>query len=173
MKKHSGFTLIELMVTLAVAAILITVAVPSLRTIIQNNRITTQTNELVTAFNLARSEAIKRATLISVCASSTGVSCAGNWEQGWIVFTDPGNDGAVTAGTDEILRVWDALTGGTTITAATNGGAAISDFRYDRLGAASLTGAFVFNIPDCTGNQKRTVQVANSGRVSTSRSACP
>ena len=173
MNRQSGFTLPELMVTVVVVAILITVAVPGFRTMVQNNRITTQVNELVTSLNLARSEAIKRSTVVTVCASSSGANCVGNWDQGWIIFTDSDNNGVVTGGTDEILRVSPELAGGTAVVASAGGGGALSDIRYDRLGAANPAGSFAFTIPDCTGNQRRTVTVANSGRISAARSACP
>lgn len=173
MKMQRGFTLVELMITLAVAAILLTVAVPGFRDIIQNNRVTTQTNELVTALQLARSEGIKRGMTVSLCSSTNGAGCGGGWQQGWIVFTDANANGAVDAGTDQVLRVWEALSGGTNVVAAAAGGGALTNLRYDRLGAANLAGTFQLTIPDCTGNQNRTVAVAASGRVSTTRNNCP
>jgi type IV fimbrial biogenesis protein FimT len=91
MKSQSGFTLIELMITLTVAGILMMVAVPSYREFIQSNRMTTQVNLLVATLKAARSEAIKRRKTVTVCKSSDQVSCAssGGWEQGWItVATD-------------------------------------------------------------------------------------
>jgi len=90
MKKQRGFTLVELMMTLVIASIVMTLAVPSMRDLIQNNRITGQVNEMVTAFNLARMEAIRRGSPVSVCASTDQASCSGanNWATGWIVFTD-------------------------------------------------------------------------------------
>ena len=63
----SGFTLIELMVAIAVAAILITLATPSFRLLIQNNRISGAANDFVSVFNLARAEAIKRGAVVFVC----------------------------------------------------------------------------------------------------------
>lgn len=79
-----GFTLIELVITVSIAAIVLAAAIPSFREIIQNNRITAQANELVTAFNLARSEAIKRGVRARACASTNGTGCAmgGGWQQG-------------------------------------------------------------------------------------------
>src|SRR5688572_16029390 len=88
-RRVSGFTLIELMVTIAVASVLLGIAVPSFNQLIVTNRLTAQANEVVSAINFARSEAIKRNTSISFCrtSSATATTCAasaGNW-QDWIV----------------------------------------------------------------------------------------
>ncbi len=93
----SGFTLIELLVTVAMMVIVLTLGVPSFKELIQNNRLTAATNELVTALNLARSEAIKRGRRVTVCKSADGSTCtnSGDWKQGWIVFTDLDGDGSL------------------------------------------------------------------------------
>jgi len=83
---RSGFTLIELMVTIAIAAILLAVAIPSFITTIASNRLTANANELVTALNLARSEAVKRGQEVVVRKTLT------NWEDGWQVFVDIDRD---------------------------------------------------------------------------------
>jgi type IV fimbrial biogenesis protein FimT len=93
----SGFSIVELMVTLSVAGILLAVAVPSFTQLAVNSRLTTQTNDVVAALNLARSEAIKRNTSVSFCraVSETTANCAaasGAWTN-WIVTT--GNGGNV------------------------------------------------------------------------------
>ena len=93
MKKHRGFTLIELMVTLAVAGILLAVGVPSFINVIVGNRLATQSNELVSAFHWARSEAVKRNQPIRLCraadAGATDCAGAGLWEH-WIVVNPAG-----------------------------------------------------------------------------------
>jgi len=81
MKKFSGFTIIELMFTLAVAAALLVVAVPAFMNIVQNNRVTAQANSFLTAVTLARSEAIKRRDTVNVVADSGTAS----WREGWEV----------------------------------------------------------------------------------------
>lgn len=119
MKKNHGFTLVELMITLAVLAILLSLAVPSFQLAIQNNRLTTQVNNLVTALSLARSEAIKRGTTVTVCKSNGGAACtaAGDWDQGWVVFTDPTTPGTIDNAAD-IIRVYEQATGVTVRTGA-------------------------------------------------------
>lgn len=80
-----GFTLVELLVTIAVAGILLAIAVPNFRTFLQDSRAISQANLLVQALNVARSEAIKRDVPIDVCPSANGTTCGGTWAQGWIV----------------------------------------------------------------------------------------
>lgn len=105
MKKHNGFTLIELMIVVALVAILAAVGVPSFREFIQNNRLATQANTFLTALKLARSEAVKRGVNVVVCASNDQTQCAGTWNNGWILFVDGNgdNDRATTPGTTETL----------------------------------------------------------------------
>ena len=86
--KMDGFSIIELMITLVVAAILLSIVAPSFRDIIQDNRLTTEINSLSASLNLTRSEAIKRGTPATLCKSNDSVSCMApaNWHDGWLVF---------------------------------------------------------------------------------------
>lgn len=170
-RKHTGFTLIELMVVLAIAAILLTLAVPSFRSTIQNNRIASQANDLVATLQLARGEAIKRGVRITVCVSTDQATCTGtNWAGGWIAFADVNANGGVDAG-DTLLKVGGALNGGSTLTSA--GFASATRIQYQPSGFSDSAGAFSLSIPGCTGNEVRAINVATTGRVGISRSACP
>ncbi len=108
MKKVTGFTLVELMVTLVVASILLMVGVPSFIETIRRNRTVSQANELVTALNLARSEAVKRGMQVTVLRTGA------EWEDGWQVFVDEDGDGVVDAG-DTVLQEYAALSEGYTL----------------------------------------------------------
>jgi len=98
MKWVKGFTLIELMITLAVIAIVSAIAAPSFAEIIADNKQVTRYNQLIASIALARSEAIKRGIRTSICQSSDGSSCtkqSKQWHLGWIVYTDSDGDNKV------------------------------------------------------------------------------
>ncbi|WP_293006591.1 Tfp pilus assembly protein FimT/FimU [Nitrosomonas sp.] len=116
-----GFTLIELLVTLSVVSILLSVAVPSFSTFLQNNLLTTQSNSFYSALALAKSEAVRRSSPVSLCPSTNGTSCTGGtiWSNGWLVFADTNNAGVVDAG-EEILQVGTTFSGGNTFSSGKN-----------------------------------------------------
>ncbi len=115
MRHYSGFSLVELLVTIAVLAIVVSLAAPTLRETILNNRLTTQINEVSGLVSMARSEASKlRSSVVTLCASEDSTSCSGNatWETGWIMFSDQDADRIFDAGDDQIIKVGAALSGG-------------------------------------------------------------
>lgn len=107
-----GFSLLELMVTISIAAVIMAVGIPSFKSSMDNQRMTAATNDLVMTMNLAKSEAIKRVAYVTVCKSSDGASCTAgsDWDDGWIVFANSTNANLnqVDIG-DEIIRVFPAL----------------------------------------------------------------
>jgi type IV fimbrial biogenesis protein FimT len=112
-KQNGGFTLFDVMIALAIGAIVTTVGIPSYRNVVSNQRMTNATNEFVMALNLAKSEAIKRVKYVTVCKSTDGATCGGDgstWNDGWIVFENAtgANLGVADAG-DEIIRAFPSL----------------------------------------------------------------
>lgn len=103
--KQSGATLLELIVVLAVSAILLGIGISGLTALSGSSRLVSATNELVSSLHLARSEAIKRNSRVVMCTSATGTSCAasGGWQQGWLVFHDPNNNAVLDANETVIL----------------------------------------------------------------------
>lgn len=107
---QSGLTLVELMVTIAVLVILLSIAVPSYQSTIASSQLTATTNDLLASLAQARMEALRQGKRITVCMSGSGTQCAtsSTWQQGWISFTDITRSGT-TANVD----------GGDTIQAST------------------------------------------------------
>ncbi|HEV7633266.1 MAG TPA: GspH/FimT family pseudopilin [Steroidobacteraceae bacterium] len=170
MKNRSqGMTLIELLTAMLVVAILMGLAVPSFREFTQNNRTIAATNELVTALNLARSEALRRATTTVVCASSNQQTCSGSttWTTGWIAFNDANSNGVVDA--NELLQAWSGVNGGL-VASATQDRAA-----YNAMGMAQLAGNITFRVgaPTCTGLHVGQTVISTIGSVRSTKVACP
>lgn len=116
-----GFTLVELLVTLAVGVILLAIAIPSYSVFVRANRLASVANDLVSAIHMTRSEAIKRGKRVTLCktgdATSAAPTCdaAASWQHGWLVFVDSGVRGVIDS-TDVLLRVHGPAPAGTTIT---------------------------------------------------------
>jgi type IV fimbrial biogenesis protein FimT len=110
----SGFTLIEAMVVISLTAILVAIGVPSFRTFTATRAVTAHVSELAGAIRLARAEAIKRGTNVTICRTADPnadppVCSNGDWATGWVVFVDRGTVGAFDAGTDLVIQVQNAL----------------------------------------------------------------
>ena len=185
--KALGFTLIELMVTLTVLGVLLSLAAPSFTAIVASNRIATETNELIGTLNLARAEAIRRAQPVTVRSSNSN-----DYAKGWSVFPDADADGSAASATDAAdglpLRVTNAFTGTTSIVRVTRS-AAPAPFTYsttsasDRMyvtftsrGAINTTASAFFRVcdPRQSSMKGRIVQVNAVGKVTldSSSAAC-
>lgn len=159
--RASGFTLIEMMITISVVAILLAVGLPSFRSIIQNSRSAALATDLTSAINLARAEAVRRSEAVSVCPSTNGTACGGTWNDGWIVRVNSGG---------EVLRVWEALEGGQ----ITQTPAANTALEFGALGQlTSGAGSFLASVNGCIGERARALAVNAAGRVSVNRDDCP
>jgi type IV fimbrial biogenesis protein FimT len=162
--KLNGFTLIELLVALTVGGILFAIAVPAFTSFVQNDRDTGQVNSLVSSFNYARSEAVKRASPngITVCPSPNGLNCGATpWTGGWIVtYVDPLN-----AANNVVFQAIPALSGANTVTPVVGPAGGITFFSS---GLASA--AFTIRVCDSRGAAfARQVEVLATGRVAASQ----
>lgn len=164
--RQQGVTLVELIVVIAIVAILTQIAVPSFVSLTQRMRLLAHASALSSVFSFARSEALKRGVPVSVCVSSNGSGCLTNgaWESGWIAYEDPAGTGAV--GT--ILKVQLTLASSDTIRASNS----TSTMTFSRDGFAIMTSATnlitfaIHTIPTNTA-ATRCVAVTNIGRLST------
>lgn len=171
--RHSGFTLIELMVTIAVAAIILAFAIPSFESFVNANRLTSAANEMVASMQVARMEALRNNHRAVVCFTgnpeAATPSCVTSGVKGWITFLDPDNSGTFTAN-DTLLRT-SALPTRVTASSSTTPASKVI-FRSDGLAhdgtGALLKGAFAFCI-DTTKpvTNARHVCIGSGSRVST------
>jgi type IV fimbrial biogenesis protein FimT len=175
-KRYQGFTLIELMVTLAVLAIVLGIAVPSFQKQIINNKSLTMGDEFAQALNFARSEAVKTKKRVSICASSDGATCTGNWSEGFIVFQDNAatdTETTVTLGT--VYKVWPKLSTAGTFSVKRHTDDA-SFIRYTPLGTLAPIDNKTINVSlkltGCTGKAARKISVNLSGFVSVQADDC-
>lgn len=159
-----GFTLVELMITVAIMVILAVVAVPSFSEAILSNKLASFSNSFVASATLARSEAIKRNATVKLCRSADGATCAtsGGWQQGWIVFNDIDGDGVVDAN-ETLIQRQQALSADYLLT----GDVYSIDFQSIGAGATSATLKLCRASPS-PGGQERTILVSVAGRVSVS-----
>lgn len=148
-----GFTLTELMITVAIAAILATIAVPAFNDAMLGSKLNTMANKFVSSSQLARSEAIKRNAIVTLCASTNGTSCGGNWSNGWIVL----------AGGAAIFNVGPLPNG-----FLLSGNATSINFQPSGVGstAANLT---VCRAAPSVGDQQRVIAISATGRPSVSK----
>jgi type IV fimbrial biogenesis protein FimT len=172
-----GFTLLELMITISVAGVLLTVGVPSFVDLVRNNRAATNVNELLTSFSIARSESIKRGWNVSVCRSSNGATCTGAWADGWIVFRDNAATDTAVPVVGEVLRTWPAMPGNAAVATFANGAATdIGWIRFAPRGGIRAAGAmpirYDIELAGCSGLQMRRVELNTVGRASVTREAC-
>lgn len=184
----SGFTLIELLVTISIAVILATVAIPSFQDFYRNNRLGTQSNDLIASLNLAKSEAIRRGVWVTICKSAAPTattptcSTSGDWNQGWIVFADikdgrngrPGTWGTIdtdadaTTIDDQVLSVVPALNA--TAVTATNFTNYISYLPngISRGNGGLPNGTFTL----CNSGKTRVITINTAGRARVSEGTC-
>ena len=139
-----GFSLIELLVVMAILAILLGVGIPNMQQYIVSTRLSSASNEFFTALNVARSEAVRRGTQVTLITS--GAANSRDWTTGWTMFVDADRDGALGA-SEEVIRSSAGVIAPMTIYGSTNFGTSVSFDSTGRL--TSGGGTFVI----CYGTQ--------------------
>lgn len=152
-----GFTLIELVIAISIAAILLAVAVPSYSGARLNSQLRAASIDLIGSINLARSEAIKGGAPVTLCASSNGETCGGAWNQGWIVLRGP-----------DVLHSVGAAPAGFQLTELS--GSATLLFQSTGVDATPASFTLCRSGPDA-GGQKRVVSMDATGRAFVTRTS--
>ena len=150
-----GFTLVELVVVMALLSILLTVGVASFARLMESSRLRTLTNDLIGDLHLTRSEAILRGARVVLCVASDENTCASSrgWHRGWLMFVDANNNGLREA-SEQVLRYRAPAPAGWIL----SGNSPVARYvSYDALGATRLTGG---------GFQAGTVTVCQAGSSS-------
>ncbi len=171
MNRQAGFTLIELILAIAIGAVLLAVGVPSFRAVMMDNRLVSKANELVTSVNMARSSAVQFQRNATVCASANYdapvPTCNGatDWSTGWIVWVDKDRDSATDA--NEIISVTGPLNNASTLTSTVAGG-----FTYDPRGFGTIAGDSLTLCDSRTAEMGRVILINAFGRTNVSRRGC-
>lgn len=163
MRRQNGFTIIELMVTLVVLAVLIGIAVPSFSGMIRDNRNLALRNELTGALQLARSEAVKRRTDVVICRSNADNDACTNgtdWSGGWLMRVQLNT----TPPSNAIARVWEGSN-----SVVITGPAASITFKPNGMANAST-----FNVKSssCSSPNQHVVKLSATGSLSTKQETC-
>lgn len=171
MKTPAGFTLIELLIVIVLGAILLTLGVPNFMTFIQQNRLTSEANDFVSACALARSEAIRRNVNVLVVAGDCtgGGGCPGTWTQGWTVAVDTNGIGQFQA-SDEAMAAHGPLQGGDTMVSA--GGFNTFVFYPTGLVNTADTLTSCSNTPGARG-RRITIEPTGQAVITNSNFTCP
>lgn len=163
-----GFTLVELMTTVAVVAIVAAIGYPSFQGVIRSNRAVTANNEVVGLLNLARSEALRSGQSGAICGSSNGAACDGSWGGGVLAWSDVNTNGALDGG-EPVLRYW--LGNPKLVVQGPSSGLVAFDGRGRRISAADQQ---ITVRPDQCGGQQlmRTLLINAAGQVRSRKDNC-
>ena len=174
--KSAGFTLIEALITISIAAILASIAIPSFSSMVETNRLNAAASDFLAGLIYTRSEAAKRSQTVSICTSSNGSTCSTSlkdYAKGWIIFTDCDEngdldttvttcdlDGDGTNDADRLLRVQEEIKN-ISIVANKTASKDFYSYKLSGRGTENLT----FKVGPDTATTKRNVTVALTGRA--------
>lgn len=174
-----GFTLIELAMTLAVLAVTVTLVSPSMQQLLAGNRLRTEASRLLDALSLARSEAVMRSTRVALCPLAAPgdpvADCSGRFADGWIVFSDADRDGKFDASSDELIRAFEPIPHGYSLTNLAGSAAIGGLVTYLPDGTSRRSLSLLFCPPSGQPVSPWSVVLNNTGRARLSRGEgqCP
>ncbi len=149
-RAQAGFTLYELLITVIIMGVILSFGVANLADFNRNGRMTATANDLHAAFHLARSEAARAKTNVTICASADPMGapdCDGTWDQGYIVFVDENGDITVDAPDDAVLRRHGPVEEGVALNFAN--GATYFSYAATGLGRGDVAGPAVSQVVMC------------------------
>jgi type IV fimbrial biogenesis protein FimT len=170
-KRESGFSVVELMIAVAVGAILLTGAGPTFSSVVHKNRISAATAQLYVSLYAARGEALKRRSAVRVCPSANSTSCRndGDWSDGWLIFEDANANNAPDAA--EIIQLVDGFDGDINMQVST---ALFGYVQFQPTGVAVGNGGNTGEFRLCHADSNafsRAVNISVSGRVNSVKRA--
>lgn len=171
---NQGFTLMELMIAIAVLGALLALGWPSFTEALSNNRLAAASNSMIAGVNLARSEAMRSNRAGGVCPSADGATCAADWSAGWLVWNDANADGAKAAD-EPAIRYFQ---GNPAQVALASAGAAVPSIVFDRRGrmtAPAANAVLTAHTVDCTtgaANKQRRLTITRAGQVRIQKESC-
>ncbi|GGA35652.1 GspH/FimT family pseudopilin [Dyella nitratireducens] len=192
-----GFTIVELMVVIAIIAVVLALAIPSYKSVTTQGRMAGEINDLATSIELARSAAIKQGLTVTICPSAnptatpstTTPACANSteWNTGWIVFIDTANNQTFTTSGDTLLRIHGPFTGSDTLVYSSTAGTT-TGITFNRMGGTNSFGTATnfgntgtLTLHDATNNAtwRRCVILSEAGNITvdseqnSQQGACP
>ena len=170
-KKQEGLTLLELLVVLAVASILLSVGVPSFRSVIMDNRMSDQSNAFMSSVNAARSAAVRYQRDATVCPmldyedALPACEVTNDWSNGWIVWVDRNRDGIANA--DEIVSVQEPMDDSMTFQSVD-----ATEIAFDARGFLTEGTDDLLMCDDRNGEEGRMIRITGIGRTDVARQVC-
>jgi type IV fimbrial biogenesis protein FimT len=169
MKRHTGFSITELMIVSAIVAILLSIAIPSYRYITNSYRMSSEVNSLLGDLMYARAEAIKEGVTVTACASPDGINCAGagNWQVGWLVYSNATKVANPPAGS--VLKIGMAFPGANPDSFVATGGVSAISFNREGFanGTAGLPTTIELHDPTNNATWTRCLYVTLQGQLTT------